>query len=47
MITMRAQETLPEIIIRANDGMQWRLTIQDVKLLCFYPQGSLMEEEAT
>jgi hypothetical protein len=24
-ITMREQETLPEIIIRANDGVQWRL----------------------
>ena len=29
-------------IIRTNDGMQWRLTIQDVNLSCFYPQGSLI-----
>jgi hypothetical protein len=36
---MRAQEVLP-IIIRTNDGIQQRLTIHDVNISCFYPQGS-------
>ncbi len=47
-ITMREQETLPEIIIRkTNDGMEWRFTIDDVNLAGFYAQGSLIQEEVT
>jgi len=44
---MRAQETLPEIIKRTNDGMELRLAIDDVNLSYFYTQGSLIKEEVT
>jgi hypothetical protein len=44
-IMMRAQETLPDIIIRTNDEMEQRLTIDDVNLSCFYSQGSLIKED--
>jgi hypothetical protein len=46
-ITMRGNETIPEIIIITNDGNQRALTINDIAISCFYPHGSIIEEEVT
>jgi hypothetical protein len=46
-LTMRAHETVTEIMIQTNEGINQRLTIDDVTLSCFYPRGSLVEEEVT
>ncbi len=34
-------------MIQTNEGIDWRLTIDDVSLSCFYPRGLLVEEEVT
>jgi hypothetical protein len=44
---MRAQETIPEIIIQTNEGIEQILTIEDLYLSCYYPQGSFIKEDVT
>jgi hypothetical protein len=46
-ITMRGNETIPEIFITTLEGNQRALTIDDVTISCFYPRGSIIKEEVT
>jgi hypothetical protein len=46
-ITMRLHETLEEIQITEEHGNVRRLTIDDLNISCFYPQGSFIEEDVT
>jgi hypothetical protein len=46
-ITMRLNETLQEINITEEIGNIRRLTIVNVQISCYYPQGTFIEEDVT
>jgi hypothetical protein len=46
-ITMRLHETLQQIEITEANGNVRQLTIEDLTISCFYPQGYFIEEDLT
>ncbi len=46
-VTLMNHETLPAIQITDENGSARQLTIEDLNLSCFYPRGSLIEEDTT
>jgi hypothetical protein len=43
-ITLRPNDTIPQIIITTLEGHKRELTINDITISCFYPHGYLIEE---
>ncbi len=44
---MRLNETLHDINIREENGNKRRVNIGNVKISCYYPQGTFIKEDVT